>query len=185
MVLPMTARITPTAPSRAAALTSHLWSNTGVWHEDADCASPEYDPDWWHDTHPGGADVNSLRAKLVCASCPIREICLSEAPKAEDSGIWGGLTAKERQRWRNGHGVILPPDTFEGDVIFLAYAVRQVVLEGATTRDVETTLGKTPEVFNGRPIFEQLSALTWRVSHGDESVGGEVYGGDTAEQPAV
>lgn len=41
----------------------------------------------------------------ICAQCPIRIDCLDAAlqtPVAEDYGIWGGTTDKERKRLRNG-----------------------------------------------------------------------------------
>jgi len=39
------------------------------------------------------------QAKNVCASCTVRELCLAEALRAEDTsryGVYGGLTAAER-----------------------------------------------------------------------------------------
>lgn len=43
----------------------------------------------------------SKQAKRVCARCPVRRECLTEALRSERSGgiafgIWGGLTAQER-----------------------------------------------------------------------------------------
>lgn len=56
------------------------------------------------------------RAKRICAPCPVRERCLSEALGAEDSsryGISGGLTPEERTDLVKGNGpavtVPLPP----------------------------------------------------------------------------
>lgn len=40
-------------------------------------------------------------AKLVCATCPVREECLEWAlATRQDDGIWGGLTDNERRRLR-------------------------------------------------------------------------------------
>lgn len=39
------------------------------------------------------------KAKEVCASCPVRQQCLTEAlARGEQYGVWGGLNPKERQR---------------------------------------------------------------------------------------
>lgn len=39
------------------------------------------------------------RAKLICASCPVRSACLSYAlTHRQEQGIWGGLTEEERRR---------------------------------------------------------------------------------------
>ncbi|HWF80911.1 MAG TPA: WhiB family transcriptional regulator [Streptosporangiaceae bacterium] len=39
------------------------------------------------------------RAKLICASCPVRSKCLSYAlDHRQEQGIWGGLTEEERRR---------------------------------------------------------------------------------------
>jgi WhiB family redox-sensing transcriptional regulator len=41
------------------------------------------------------------QAKLVCRTCPVRRECLSYAMDAPvDHGIWGGLTERERRRYR-------------------------------------------------------------------------------------
>ena len=42
-------------------------------------------------------------AKQVCAECPIREECLAYAvERREPSGVWGGLSARERKKlWRS------------------------------------------------------------------------------------
>ena len=35
--------------------------------------------------------------KKVCNSCPVQQVCLDQAiANNEESGIWGGLTTKER-----------------------------------------------------------------------------------------
>ena len=50
----------------------------------------------------------SARGKAVCAGCPCRAECLSEAlsvPESGDSGVWGGTTERERSRMRGGPDV--------------------------------------------------------------------------------
>ena len=45
--------------------------------------------------------ASHLRAKLVCASCPVQEECLMYAiANNERFGIWGGRTDKERRPYR-------------------------------------------------------------------------------------
>ena len=80
---------------------------TPRWRDDAACKdSPT--PDLWH---PVGSDATMTRekraqiaaAKEVCAGCPVKDACLTEAladPKL--TGIWGETTDRERSRMRNG-----------------------------------------------------------------------------------
>ena len=45
------------------------------------------------------------QAKRICRACPVREECLAHAMDASiDHGIWGGLTERERRRWRRNAG---------------------------------------------------------------------------------
>lgn len=45
------------------------------------------------------------QAKRICRSCPVRTECLSYAMDSPvDHGIWGGLTERERRRWRRKAG---------------------------------------------------------------------------------
>ncbi|MFE7559052.1 WhiB family transcriptional regulator [Kitasatospora sp. NPDC057500] len=49
------------------------------------------------DTGPEAAEWAERRAKMICAGCPVRTMCLADALKRkEPSGIFGGLTARER-----------------------------------------------------------------------------------------
>lgn len=42
-----------------------------------------------------------VASKRVCASCPVRKDCLAEAQSLRDPyGIYGGLTAREREKLR-------------------------------------------------------------------------------------
>ena len=39
------------------------------------------------------------RARQVCASCPVRLVCLAEAlDNKVEWGVWGGMTERERRR---------------------------------------------------------------------------------------
>jgi WhiB family transcriptional regulator, redox-sensing transcriptional regulator len=45
--------------------------------------------------------AREVRAKAVCASCPVRLECLEHAIACgERYGVWGGLTSDERLTWR-------------------------------------------------------------------------------------
>ncbi|MGH2729839.1 MAG: WhiB family transcriptional regulator [Actinomycetota bacterium] len=59
------------------------------------------DPDLWFAI---GAREHRV-AKRICADCPVRRQCLEYAMEAPvDHGIWGGLTERERRRWRRNAG---------------------------------------------------------------------------------
>ena len=49
--------------------------------------------------------IEHKQAKTICRSCPVRSDCLSFAMDSPiDHGIWGGLTERERRRWRRTAG---------------------------------------------------------------------------------
>ena len=60
----------------------------------------ETDPElWFPDT--GDGQSSARIAKNFCKECPVRVECLTYALKTKQfDGIWGGLTAKERQSLR-------------------------------------------------------------------------------------
>jgi WhiB family redox-sensing transcriptional regulator len=65
------------------------------WRALARCA--EIDPDLWFAV---GAREHKL-AKKVCRACPVRTECLEYAMDVPvDHGIWGGMTERERRRYR-------------------------------------------------------------------------------------
>jgi WhiB family transcriptional regulator, redox-sensing transcriptional regulator len=71
----------------------------GDWRQQAACARPGIDPEWFF-PDPG---QQGKRAKRICARCPVRDACLTSAlaiPEADDHGVRGGLTARERLRLR-------------------------------------------------------------------------------------
>ena len=78
------------------------------WHHRAACR-PELKPetithaDWvnlWFP--PPGAPTAHVRA--ICNTCPVKDECL-EANLHERDGIYGGMSARERQRIRGQRGV--------------------------------------------------------------------------------
>lgn len=71
------------------------------WRSTAVCAAPGIDPELFYpiDTGPAGATA-VVRAKQVCADCPVRAECLADVMSVEDPaerwGVTGGLSAEER-----------------------------------------------------------------------------------------
>lgn len=69
------------------------------WRAEGLCAKS--DPDLFFAV---GA-IEHKQAKRICRSCPVREQCLTYAMDSPvDHGIWGGLTERERRRWRRQAG---------------------------------------------------------------------------------
>ena len=65
------------------------------WRAEALCAKG--DPELWF---AAGA-VEHKMAKVVCRKCAVKIECLAYAMEAPvDHGIWGGLTSRERRRYR-------------------------------------------------------------------------------------
>jgi WhiB family transcriptional regulator, redox-sensing transcriptional regulator len=65
------------------------------WRAHAACAG--FDPDLFF---AAGALEHKL-AKKICRRCNVREECLAYAmDEPVDHGVWGGLTERERRRWR-------------------------------------------------------------------------------------
>ena len=63
----------------------------------ARCATPGYDPDWWF-----LKDTEDL-AKAICSRCPISLKCLEYAvTERVTDGIYGGLTPPERDSLKRG-----------------------------------------------------------------------------------
>ena len=52
-----------------------------------------------------GPEQRELRAKLVCAGCPVLEMCREHALSVgEPYGVWGGLSETERRARTNAAG---------------------------------------------------------------------------------
>lgn len=68
------------------------------WREAAACLEVQNEVSFFPDKEDLGAIV---KAKAICATCPVADECLSWAIETNQSeGIWGGHTAKERRRLR-------------------------------------------------------------------------------------
>ena len=50
------------------------------------------------------------KAKSMCAECPMMQQCAAWAVRYEDYGVFGGLSAKERQLMRGGEPVLNTDD---------------------------------------------------------------------------
>jgi hypothetical protein len=82
-----------------------------AWELDAVCSS--VDPEAFYPP-PG---TSTLPARLVCASCPVRAICLETAlARNETEGVWGGYSPRQRRRLKRGETVELAtrPEPGEG-----------------------------------------------------------------------
>ncbi|MEW1914185.1 WhiB family transcriptional regulator [Kitasatospora sp. NPDC085895] len=89
----LTARPTGPAPVVVVAPTTGNLPRAACTTTDADLFFPD------HDTDPNGAAFAELRAKHICATCPVRAACLAAATtRKERHGVFGGLTTAERDR---------------------------------------------------------------------------------------
>jgi WhiB family transcriptional regulator, redox-sensing transcriptional regulator len=75
----------------------------GEWADHGRCA--ETDPDIFF---PGKGDSGE-EARAICARCEVRVQCLAYATRADEFGIWGGLSRAERTRLRNASIARQPP----------------------------------------------------------------------------
>ncbi|MEV0336592.1 WhiB family transcriptional regulator [Nocardia sp. NPDC050717] len=71
-----------------------------AWQMHATCRA--YDVNDFYDT--GQESRKVLAAKKICADCPVLTHCLDHAVTTnEPHGIWGGMTPRERARYRWVH----------------------------------------------------------------------------------
>jgi WhiB family redox-sensing transcriptional regulator len=77
-----------------------------TWREQAACAPGRLPLDVRpNDFFPHGRESATI-AKSVCAACPVRELCLSDALESGiDDGVFGGLDAAERRNLRRSGAV--------------------------------------------------------------------------------
>lgn len=67
----------------------------GEWQEQALCA--QTDPEAFF-PEKGGSTKD---AKRICKACAVRDECLEYALEHDERfGIWGGLSERERRRWK-------------------------------------------------------------------------------------
>lgn len=66
------------------------------WRDQAACAGT--DPDVFHPPDGAAGREIAKQARALCTACPVRVDCLATAiAEAEDRGIWGGCTERERR----------------------------------------------------------------------------------------
>lgn len=90
-----------------------MWTIDEDWVEAGACVGHQEPDLWWPEppkgrppTDWGAWEATVQRAKDVCRTCPVQSQCLRwamENPKQANAGIWGGLTAKERDQARTGN----------------------------------------------------------------------------------
>lgn len=65
----------------------------GTWQEKALCSSTAVDSEWFFEDR----SANFEHAKRVCRYCPVIDECLT-AGREVPHGVWGGLSAREREK---------------------------------------------------------------------------------------
>jgi hypothetical protein len=83
-------------------MTHHQQQADRNWRTRAACL--DVDPELFFPTAESGPvhDAQVAAAKAVCAGCPVRAECLTEALARIAYGVAGGLTEQERHRLRRG-----------------------------------------------------------------------------------
>jgi WhiB family transcriptional regulator, redox-sensing transcriptional regulator len=95
--------LTRPAPGRQP-VTDTQYAGRG-WRDRAACRDVDVDAELFFPTAEAGParDAQVAAAKAVCARCPVRAECLTEALLRIPHGIAGGLTEHERRRLRRDH----------------------------------------------------------------------------------
>ena len=73
------------------------WEPSADWRKDAACTGIDSDVFF-----PASEDeLASQKAKDICATCPVQEVCLQYSLSTNQAaGVWGGLDEGERRRLR-------------------------------------------------------------------------------------
>lgn len=78
------------------------------WTKDALCTQVDVGDAFYPDRGDEGAV-----AKRICSMCPVQAQCLEDAlVRNEPEGIWGGLSPRQRQKFKRGEKVrfLKPPE---------------------------------------------------------------------------
>jgi len=76
------------------------------------CSNQEYDPDWWFPEEKAGSRAwsrtpDAMKARAICATCPILQECRDYACKYEGIyGIWGGYDWHEMREYRKVNNIV-------------------------------------------------------------------------------
>lgn len=73
-----------------------------AWHRQAACAGADSNL-FFADSLKSKRKVAA--AKAICSRCQVRAVCLQWALAGEEFGVWGGLSAGERERLKSGERV--------------------------------------------------------------------------------
>ena len=74
------------------------------WRDHAACL--DADPDWFFPEVGYGRGQDAIKARLICADCPVIDECLAWALAERPSvGIFGGTSPLERDRIRRERGL--------------------------------------------------------------------------------
>lgn len=68
------------------------------WMRRAACRGPDV-PTWLFFPEPGDRET-FVRARAVCATCPVARQCLDAATANGEAGVWGGTSGKQRRQRR-------------------------------------------------------------------------------------
>jgi WhiB family transcriptional regulator, redox-sensing transcriptional regulator len=85
------------------------------WQQDAACRGGDVSTFYHPDNERGVSRARrEMRAKAICATCPVKANCLAWALSTrEPYGIWGGLSVEEREQriTRMGQSAQVPPSS--------------------------------------------------------------------------
>ena len=71
-----------------------------AWKREAACAdNPEVVLDHFFPTNTSAKTRSTRRARRVCAGCPVKAPCITDALRHESVGTWGGTTFAQRRRF--------------------------------------------------------------------------------------
>lgn len=106
MAAPRKARMSGVSVGKSRALWSPVDTSELDWMARGKCAQPGVDPDDWFTSgeHRGRplsdhTDSERIRAERLCRGCPVIDECLLfSCVEKFDSGVWGGLTTKDRMK---------------------------------------------------------------------------------------
>lgn len=73
---------------------------SGDWQDLAECRGMDPRLFVFQEPRSGVRDRKVIKAKAVCATCPVRAECLDDALGWESIGVFGGTTEDERRRMR-------------------------------------------------------------------------------------
>jgi WhiB family transcriptional regulator, redox-sensing transcriptional regulator len=92
----MTTAFESSMPDQITALRPGDWS----WQEDAACRGSDVATFYHPDNERGISRARrEMRAKAICATCPVKASCLAWALSTrEPYGVWGGLSVEEREQ---------------------------------------------------------------------------------------